>query len=129
MKKRLKEFILFGFIGAAMSALSLFLYYVLNERAGIHYILSNAISYSVAVGISYVLNATLTFREATPTGSNHAKKLVKYFGMKLAFLGLDSGCLYLLVDLLHQGRYLSKIITTVVLTAFSYITTRIIITK
>lgn len=129
MKQKLIEFIRFGFVGGAMTVLSFALYYVFAEFFLMHYLLANIVSYTIAVVLSYFLNVRFSFRVEIQDKKENLVKLIRYFIMKLAFLGVDSIFLFVMVQWIGIGQYLSKIITTIVLTIFSFAVTRMIVVK
>jgi putative flippase GtrA len=129
LKKRLLEFLKFGTIGALMTVLSLGLYAVFNEWCQFNYLVSNIISYAIAVVLSYFLNARFAFEVKIEGKKENLLRLFRFSVMKLMFLVADSGLLFVLVNLLNVDKYWSKIFTTIILTALSYFVTRKIIAK
>lgn len=127
MKKKFIEFIKFGIIGGLMTLFSFGLYYVFIEWLSINYIFANIISYTIAVIVSYFLNERFAFKVKNKNNTERIKKLLQFFMMKLVFLGVDSLFLIALVQGIGINKYIGKIITTIVLTALSFFTSKIII--
>lgn len=114
------EFIKFSFVGGAMTILGIVLFWIFNEFIHINYIVSNALSYTISVVLSYAINSQFTFNEKGITRKKHFQKLLAFFWMKLILLGVDSLLLILLVEKLHVNKYIGKIIITIALLIFSY---------
>ncbi|KAA3387767.1 GtrA family protein [Akkermansia muciniphila] len=127
MKKKFIELIKFGIIGGLMTLFSFGLYYVFIEWLSINYIFANIISYTIAVIVSYFLNERFAFKVKNKNNTERIKKLLQFFMMKLVFLGVDSLFLIALVQGIGINKYIGKIITTIVLTALSFFTSKIII--
>ena len=99
------------------------------EYLKINYLISNVLSYVIAITLSYFLNYIFTFKMYKITKKEHAKRIINYFIMKLSLLALDSGFLYILVDILKFNVYLSKIGLTLLFLVISYPISKIIIGK
>lgn len=117
---RLLEFIRFGAVGGMMTILSFLLYAVMNEQLGMHYLLSNMLSYATAVLLSYFLNLRLTFKGS----AGGLRRFVKYISMRVLFLGADSVLLFVTVHLLKADKYIAKIIITLVMILLTYFFSR-----
>lgn len=123
--EKLLEFIRFSAVGGAMTVLNFVLYTVLNEYAGMHYLLSNALSYAIAVVLSYFLNLRLTFKEK----NGSSKSFLAYISMRVLFLGADSVLLFICVQWLGADKYIAKIVITFVMLLLTYSASRRIFTK
>lgn len=127
MYKKIIEFLKFSIIGALMTILSLFLFWLLMNQFHINYIISNIISYSVSVLISFYLNQIFTFNVKNINKKNQFKKIGDYFLMKLFLLLLDSASLFMLVQKFFMDPFYSKIFLTLLFLAISYPLSKFII--
>lgn len=118
--KKYWELIKFSFVGGIMTILNIYLLSVFVEKLHINYLWGNVIAYTIVVIISYFINFFITFKQEKLTLNEQLIKLSKYLVMKLILLGLDSICLYILVDKLGVNLYLSKIILTIIFTLVSF---------
>lgn len=129
MKEKFIEFIKFSIIGGIMTVLSLLLFYFFIELLNVEYLVSNILSYTIAVILSFFLNSKFTFNVSDQNFKVKSVKIFKYTVMKLVMLLLDSILLFVLVDLLKFNVYFSKILLTIVLFLFTYSISKIIIEK
>ncbi len=127
MKERIIEFIRFSFVGGLMTILNFLLFTFFIECLKINYIISNIVSYSIAVIISYFMNSKYTFKANNVSNKEHLKKLIQFFAMKLVLLLMDTVCLYVLVDIFNLNVYISKIGLTLLFLAVSYPISKLII--
>ena len=123
------EFIKFSLIGGIMTVLSLALFALFIETFNINYIISNILSYTIAVIISFYLHKIYTFQQKSINKKQDFIKLVEFFLMKLVLLGLDTILLYLMVEILQLNTYFSKIFLTLFLFIVSYPISKIIIKR
>ena len=114
------ELFKFCFVGGVMTLLNLALLALLVEKLHMNYLLGNVIAYIIVVVLSYFINFFITFKQEKLLFNEQLIKLFKYLIMKLILLGLDSICLYLLVDKLNINLYVSKIILTLIFTVLSF---------
>ena len=129
MKTKILEFIKFSIVGGGMTILSFLLFTVFIEILNISYIISNILSYSIAVILSYYLNVKYTFETTMNNKKAHFHKLINYFIMKLGMLVLDSILLFIMVNYFTINVYVSKIILTILLFAVTYPISKVIIER
>lgn len=120
MKSKIIEFIKFSIVGGVMTLISILLFTMFIEWLSINYLVSNVISYVIAVLLSYYVNSRYTFNQKDVSKKNDLIAATKFFIMKLCLLALDSICLYLLVDIMGANVYVSKILLTILFLVVSY---------
>lgn len=111
------QIIKYGFFGVITTIINLLLFYLLI-KIGVHYLLSNAISYFIAVVLSYYLNNKYVFNYKEK--QSEIKKLVKFIIVRITSLGLDSACLWFCVTLMNYDAFLSKIFISTVIIIVTY---------
>lgn len=124
--KKFWELFRFCFVGGIMTIINLLFLAFFVEWCHFNYLVGNVIAYMIAVVLSYFINLKFTFHEKLSSWKTEFLKLFSYCSMKLVMLGIDSCCLYLLVDLGKINLYVSKMILTVVLTVLSFSVSRMI---
>ncbi len=129
VNKELKSFITFGIIGGVMTLINLGLLALFVEVFKMNTIPANIISYLIAVILSYFANAIVTFNHEVKKSKREWNSLISYCLMKLILLGLDTLCIYFLVEKHHFNLYICKIILTIIFTLVSYIFSKKIIKK
>ena len=60
--KKIIEFVKFSFVGGIMTILNLVLFTLMVEFLKINYLVSNVLSYIIAITLSYFLNYIFTFK-------------------------------------------------------------------
>ena len=126
--KRCIEFIKFSAVGGAMTVLNFVLFYIMNEYWGMYYIVSNILSYIIAVVLSYFLNLWVTFNKKIKSRTAFIRSFAEYVMMRALFLGADSGLLYVAVQMIGVDKYLAKAVITVLMLFLSYSCSRAILT-
>ncbi len=102
----LKEVLRYAFFGAVTTVLNLILYYCMI-KIGMQYLLANVLSFAVAVVISYYFNKKWVFSNACK--GNIWNELVRYIGVRVFSIFVDSALLYLAVDFWKQDEIISKV--------------------
>jgi putative flippase GtrA len=93
----------FGTVGAAATVAHVVMFIALVELAGLVPLAANFVAFCVAVGISFFGHFHWTFREQTRIGGEHRQgiALVRFIAVALTGLALNSGVVYVVVNLLE----------------------------
>lgn len=118
----MNQFVKFYAIGVVASTINFALFYIFIEHFNFHYLLSNVVAYIIPVLISYFLNAAITFKNDEK--NKDIFSLFKYIVMRIVSLLIDSSILFITIDILNFNQYVSKIISAVVVTIFSFLSTK-----
>lgn len=113
------ELIKYGFWGVVTTLLNLALYFVLI-RFGIYYLISNVLSYIIAVIVSYFFNNFFVFNQVEKEKIS-IKKIFKYFLIRILSLGLDSALLYGCVSIFHLNQIWSKLFVSFLVIMLTYL--------
>lgn len=116
---RARELIKYGFWGVVTTLLNLALYYIL-VRFGLYYLISNVVSYIIAVILSYFFNNWFVFNQVEKEKIS-IKKMSKYFLIRVLSIGLDSGLLYGCVSIFHFNQMLSKLFVSFLIIMLTYL--------
>ena len=121
MPSRFHEILRFLLVGGGCFLLDYGLLYVLTEYAGLYYLLSSGISFSVSVFVNYRLCLIYVFHGASAE-TRRAKIL--FFGSSIAGLVLNQLLMWVLVDGLSVYYMLAKIIAAGIVTVWNYVLKR-----
>ena len=121
MPSRFHEILRFLLVGGGCFLLDYGLLYVLTEYAGLYYLLSSGISFSVSVFVNYRLCLIYVFHGASAE-TRRAKVL--FFGSSIAGLVLNQLLMWVLVDGLSVYYMLAKIIAAGIVTVWNYVLKR-----
>lgn len=121
MRPRLYEMLRFIFVGGACFLLDYGLLYVLTAYAGLYYLVSAAVSFTLSVFLNYWLCLVCVFRGAG-TQTRRAKML--FFGSSIAGLGLNQLLMWSLVDRAHIHYMIAKLIAAGIVMLWNYVLKR-----
>lgn len=121
MTKDAKELIRYLFFGTITVGINILLLKLFIDL-GVYYILSNIISYFIAVVINYIFNKYYVFKsfEIKKTKIIN-EQFLKFVGMRIVSLILDNFLFYICVSILQYPIYLSRIVLTIIIIALTFI--------
>lgn len=117
----------YGIVGVIAFLVDYSLLWILTEWAGLHYLVSAAIAFSVAFLCNYLLSIGFVFgldREDGPWKNLSAFLLIALIG-----LGLNELIMYGCSDLLHIHYLLSKIVATVIVFFWNFLARRFLVVR
>ncbi|WP_295163577.1 GtrA family protein [Selenomonas sp. F0473] len=120
-RARLYEMLRFIFVGGACFLFDYGLLYVLTAYAGLYYLVSAAVSFTLSVFLNYWLCLVCVFRGANAQ-SRRAKML--FFGSSIAGLGLNQLLMWSLVDLAHIHYMIAKPVAAGIVMLWNYVLKR-----
>ena len=125
-------YLLFGGLTTLISILSFWLFSLMlgEER----YLLSNFLSWVLAVIFAFITNKTLVFGSKKTDKSTLLREGLEFLGARVFSLGLEEGGLWLLLDafgmaLLPSGDLIAKVIMSVIVILVNYFLSKFIIFK
>ena len=122
MKKLIAQIIKFGLVGFLCFFIDYGIMVFLTEVAGVHYLLSSGISFTVSVIVNYILSLTYVFE--TEKG-NRVKEFVIFVVLSVIGLGVNEAAMWIAVDGLGIHYMISKIGATAVVMVFNFVTRKI----
>lgn len=120
------EVLRFLLAGGSCLLLELGLLYGFTEWAGMHYLYSAALAFSVSVLVNYWICRYWVFRGA---GKMSLKSVTVFAGSSVAGLGINQLCMWALVDILGVYYMLAKIVAAAVVTVWNFVLKRFALTK
>ena len=125
-------YLLFGGLTTLISIISFWLFSLIfgEER----YLLSNFLSWVLAVIFAFITNKTLVFGSKKTDKSTLLREGLEFLGARVFSLGLEEGGLWLLLDafgmaLLPSGDLIAKVIMSVIVILVNYFLSKFIIFK
>ena len=126
MKKLLSQIIKFGLVGFLCFFIDYGIMVFLTEIAGVHYLLSSGISFTVSVVVNYVLSLTYVFETEQ---KNRVKEFIIFVVLSVIGLGINQVLMWFCVDILGIFYMISKIGATAVVMVYNFITRKMILEK
>jgi putative flippase GtrA len=117
-----KQFMKFGIVGVLNTVIDYSIFTVLVYAVHVHFLLANAISFSIAVTNSYLLNRRWTFRSDNPAKATEA---MKFLLVNLIGLSLSEVILKILVDHWSIPELIAKGGAVVVVLTWNFLGTRL----
>ncbi len=114
------QFVKFGLVGLSNTLLTYVVYAIL-VTLGLHYQLSNVISYAAGIFNSYYWNNKYVFQEEEGQRRNHVKALAKVFASYGFTFCIGAVLLYVWVDVLGISSYLGPVINLLVTIPLNFI--------
>ena len=121
--KLFAQIIKFGFVGGTSFLIDAGILFLLTEFAGVHYLISGAISFTASVIYNYILSIKWVFDAKEDV--NKVQELAVFIGLSVIGLGLNQLFMWLFVDIFHIYYMLSKIIATAIVMVYNFVTRKI----
>ena len=128
MKKLSGQILKFGVVGALAFVIDYSLLIFCTERLGINYLISGAIAFSVAVVFNYILSMLWVY---DTSGNDQDKRIqhVIFIVLSVIGLGLTELLMWIGTDLLGIHYTITKIIATVIVMFYNFVTRKILLEK
>ena len=120
-RERLLEIIRFCFVGGVSLLLDYAILYALTDWAGVYYLHSSAISFSVTVIFNYWLCVIYVFKDAK---KQTPRRAIFFFATGAVGLVLNQLCMWFFVAVAGFHYLIAKLGATVIVTIWNYITKR-----
>ena len=126
MRKLLAQIIKFGLVGFLCFFIDYGIMVFLTEVAGVHYLFSSGISFTVSVVVNYVLSLTYVFE--TEKG-NKIKEFIIFVVLSVIGLGINQVLMWFCVDILGIFYMTSKIGATAVVMVYNFVSRKVVMEK
>lgn len=124
-----KELILYIAFGVGTTLVNIAAFHILNDVAGINYLVANIIAWVLAVTFAYLTNKFFVFKTRGKREWALVVEASEFFLARLASLGVDELGMYLLVDVAHWGEMVAKLVMNVVVIIINYALSKLVIFK
>lgn len=127
MKKLMEQIVRFGIVGVIAFAVDYAVLLLLTEVAGIHYLISSAVSFVVSVAVNYVLSIAFVFE--TDKSRGKGREFVLFAVMSAGGLGINQLMMWLLSEGMFIPYQLSKLLATAVVMVYNFITRKLFLER
>ncbi len=123
MERLIRQIFKFGVIGGLAFLIDYGVLYLLTEFAGVYYLLSGTISFTVSVIFNYICSMKYVF--SGKEGMSRRKEFIVFVALSILGLLLNQLFMWLGVDLFRIHYMVTKIFATVIVMAYNFITRKI----
>lgn len=127
MKKLINQIFRFGIVGIISFGIDYSIFWLLNDKLGIYYLISNACSFSISVIINYLLNLKYVFHSSEE--ANKINEFIIYIILNIIGLGINQIIMKVCVDFFQIYAMAAKIIATGIVMVYNFISRKILIEK
>ena len=114
------------FFGTLTFFVNVIVYFLFENVFGINYIISNIIAWFFSVLFAYITNRIWVFESKS---ANIIKEMSLFFGGRIFSGVVDTGLMYLFIDILTIGDLISKIVVQVIVVILNYVFSKLIVFK
>ena len=125
---KFREVLMYLFFGGLTTVVNIVSFYILRKLSVEVYV-SNIIAWLIAVIFAFITNKLFVFESRGKSKKENARELISFFGFRILSLGFDMGSMFLLIDILHVGEMISKVLANVLVIVLNYIFSKLFIFK
>ena len=115
------------FFGVLTTAVNYLVYLPLYNLLGISAAVSNIIAWVAAVAFAFVTNKPFVFKSHDWSMKVVAPEFVKFVGTRVASWLVETGILFLTVDMLQWNGIVWKLITSVLVVVLNYVGSKLLV--
>ena len=124
--KKYKEIINYLIFGGLTTLISIITYALFVKVFHIDYLISNVLSWIIAVLFAYITNKIFVFESKS---KKNIKEITSFFFFRVVSLIMEMVILYIFVDMLHIDDLVTKIIAQVIVIVSNYIFSKVFVFK
>lgn len=123
MKKLIAQFMKFGIVGVIAFVIDYGVMIFLTEVFGVPYLISTTVSFVVSVIFNYFASMRFVFKRKDDM--SRRREFIIFIVLSACGLGINDLLMWLMVDSLYIDYRLSKIVVTVVVAVWNFVTRKI----
>lgn len=124
--KKYKEIINYLIFGGLTTLISIVTYALFAKVFHIDYLISNVLSWIIAVLFAYITNKIFVFESKS---KKNIKEITSFFFFRVVSLIMEMVILYIFVDMLHIDDLVTKIIAQVIVIVSNYVFSKVFVFK
>lgn len=132
--KRLRAFVekhydilAYLFFGVLTTAVNYVVYLPCYNLLGISGAVSNVIAWAAAVVFAYLTNKPFVFHSYDWSAATVVPELTKFVGSRIASGALETGIIFVTVDLLRWNGNTMKLLTSVLVVVINYVASKVLV--
>ena len=124
--KKYKEIINYLIFGVLTTLISIVTYAIFTKVFHIDYLISNVLSWIIAVLFAYITNKIYVFESKS---KKNIKEITSFFFFRVVSLIIEMIILYIFVDILHIDDLVTKIIAQIIVIVSNYVFSKVFVFK
>lgn len=126
---KFRQFIDYFLFGVITASLNIMLFFTLQHRLGLNYLVANAVAITLAMVFSYVVNKKFVFHTKMTTKKAVTRELLLFFSMRGTAVLMDMTGIYILVQFIRFRAIFAKIIIELLIASSNYVVSKKLIFK
>ena len=127
--KKYKEIINYLIFGGLTTLVSIGTYAIFTKIFNIDYLVSNVLSWVIAVLFAFITNKLFVFESKSKDKKLISKEITNFFFFRIVSLVLEMVIMYVFVDLLAINDLITKIIAQIIVILANYIFSKVFVFK
>ena len=125
---KFREVLMYLIFGVLTTVVNIVSFYILRKLSVEVYV-SNVIAWILSVLFAFITNKLFVFESKGKSKKENTRELISFFGFRILSLGFDMGSMFLLIDILHVGEMISKVLANVLVIVLNYVFSKLFIFK
>ena len=122
-KDLVKQILKFAICGGTAFIIDYGVFIVLTQVFKIYYLIASIISFTISVIYNYILSIKWVFKAK----KQNVKEFFIFVVLSIIGLGINSLIMYIFVDLISIHELISKVIATIIVMIYNFITRKIFV--
>lgn len=127
MYKKYEEIIKYLFFGGLTFVVSIVSYGLFSKFFHIQYLISNILSWILAVTFAFITNKLFVFKSNSKEKKQVTNEVIQFFVFRLISLGIEMGILFIFVDIIKFNDLIVKIMAQIIVILLNYIFSKLFI--
>lgn len=122
-----RDILIYAIFGGLTTVVNYLVFLPCYNLLGLSGTVSNILAWAAAVAFAYVTNKPFVFRSHDWSMKTVGPELLKFVGCRLGSGALETGLIFLTVDLLHWNGNWMKLILSVVVVILNYVSSKLLV--
>lgn len=127
MIEKYREIISYGFWGVMTTAVNYVIYFACTKGAGIDYLISNVIAWTIAVLFAFLVNKVYVFRSMDRSAKTLLWEFGSFVSARVLSGVLETAMLFIFVEWMHFSDSVIKIVAGVLVIIINYFLSKLVI--
>ncbi|WP_035796675.1 GtrA family protein [Clostridium akagii] len=126
-REDIKEKILYLLFGVITTLINILIYWALSVLFQMNYFIANVIAWFFSILFAFVTNKVFVFKSYNKTINYIIKEGIYFLLARLVSLALDSGTMFVLIQILKINGIYAKLVSNIFVVLFNYFASKFVI--